>query len=96
MSDQCKCNCSIKPEPWEWGNAIDLEIYESPSVALKMPDKAEWVPIKPNIVVINGVKCLTADEPIKIDGLTDREHCLTATIKLMVRTLKVHGGDGIE
>lgn len=64
------------------GCGVDLEIYEVGLNILGI--------IKPNRVRINGIECITADEPILVKGLTDRENYLTATVKLFVRSLKVH------
>lgn len=67
--------------------AIDLEIYESP------PIPADWPLgiIKPNRIRINGVECVTPEDmPVRVMGLVDKKHPLTATITLFVRSLKVH------
>lgn len=65
------------------GRGIDLEIYG-------LPDTHGV--IKPNMVRINGVECLTPeDAPVKINGLVDKTQALTATMTVYVRSLSVHG-----
>lgn len=68
------------------GRGIDLEIYEDGPLG----DNDLGV-IKPKLIRINGVECITDNTPVEINGLIDETRALTATLTLYVRSLKVYG-----
>lgn len=71
---------------------VDIEIYEPGTREER--GHPDWTPIKPYRIKINGTEVLTPDgAPVIIEGLVDKFGCATATVKMFIRSLKVHGGE---
>lgn len=61
----CDCNCKA-----DRPCAADIEIYEFPSVQEAFPDAADWIPVRPRHIRINGIQYMTPVEtPVEVDDL---------------------------